>query len=191
MIKLELIIAIIVAGVMAVSFGKAQADTAIAADGSDIYYLASADNLKKAQAEVLKYCKKESGIGKCHVISKSKPGTGGYAAIATSQAKWATATGHGSQQDANTAALQSCASITSTEDVCNVVISFYDGSRDAIRPSGDRIQKLPVGNVVRYSDNCYNGDCVRTFEGGKKIRFQAPYCYDALAGKWDWKPNGC
>ena len=49
----------------------------------------------------------------------------------------------------------------------------------------------PTGKTLRYSDNCYNGDCVRTFENGCQKRFQAPYCYDALSGGWSWKPDGC
>lgn len=191
MVQIKSITAIIIAIALSVFFVEVQADTVIAVDGADIYYRASATTLKKARTDVFRYCKEESEVGKCLILSESKPRSGGYAAIATSQAKWATATGHGSQQDANAAALESCASITSTKDVCNVVMSFYDDSRGAVRPGGEGLQMLPVGNVVRYSDNCYNGDCVRTFESGKKFRFQAPYCYDALAGNWDWKPNGC
>jgi hypothetical protein len=49
----------------------------------------------------------------------------------------------------------------------------------------------PTGKVLRYSDRCYNGDCTRTFENGCSKRFRAPYCYDALEGRWDWKPDGC
>lgn len=191
MAQLNLITAIIVAVGMSISAGNAQADTAVAVDGFDIYYRSSADTLKKAREDVLTYCKQESKVGKCRIISQSKPGSGGYAAIATSQARWAVVMGHGSQPDANAAALESCASITSTEDVCNVIMTFYDNSRVATRPNGKDVQKLPVKNVFRYSDQCYNGDCVRTFESGKKVRFQAPYCYDGIAGKWDWKPNGC
>lgn len=49
----------------------------------------------------------------------------------------------------------------------------------------------PKGNNVSYSDDCTNGDCVRTFSNGCQKRFQAPYCYDALQSQWTWKPNGC
>lgn len=49
----------------------------------------------------------------------------------------------------------------------------------------------PKGRVLRYSDNCQNGDCVRTFENGCSKRFQAPYCYDMLQQRWTWKPDGC
>lgn len=49
----------------------------------------------------------------------------------------------------------------------------------------------PAGQPLRYRDSCINGDCVRTFNNGCQKHFQAPYCYDLLQGRWDWKPDGC
>ena len=49
----------------------------------------------------------------------------------------------------------------------------------------------PAGKLLRYSDNCQNGDCVRTFENGCSKRFQAPYCFDPMQNRWTWKPEGC
>ncbi|MET0341639.1 MAG: hypothetical protein ABW252_11610 [Polyangiales bacterium] len=49
----------------------------------------------------------------------------------------------------------------------------------------------PTGKVLRYHDRCSNGDCTRTFENGCSVRFDAPYCYDAVTGSWGWKPDGC
>lgn len=46
-------------------------------------------------------------------------------------------------------------------------------------------------HVLRYTDSCINGNCVRTFGNGCQRHFQAPYCYDLLRGRWDWKPDGC
>ena len=57
-------------------------------------------------------------------------------------------------------------------------MTFNDDTHVASTPSGEWHPKGPVGKVLRYSDNCYNGDCVRTFQDGKKARFQAPYCFD-------------
>lgn len=189
MVQQKLVVGLIV--VMATVLGKARADTAIAADSANIHYWASATTLKEARTGVLSYCKRESERGNCRIISQSKPASGGYAAVATSKLKWGAVTGYGSQQDANTAALQSCASVTSTEDVCNVVMSFYDSSRDVAHPVAKVARKSATSNLVSHSDSCYNGDCIRTFDNGKKVRFQAPYCYDVLSGKWDWKPGGC
>lgn len=58
-------------------------------------------------------------------------------------------------------------------------------------PSNLKNCEPPVGQPLRYSDSCINGDCVRTFNNGCQKRFQAQYCYDQLQERWDWKPNGC
>lgn len=49
----------------------------------------------------------------------------------------------------------------------------------------------PAGSVLRYSDSCRNGDCVRTFENGCQRKFQAPFCFDTIQQRWTWKPDGC
>lgn len=49
----------------------------------------------------------------------------------------------------------------------------------------------PPGSTARSTYQCSNGDCIRTFENGCAVRFQAPYCHDPFSGKWEWKPNGC
>lgn len=58
-------------------------------------------------------------------------------------------------------------------------------------PSNLKNCEPPTDQPRRYNDSCTNGDCVRTFDNGCQRRFQAPYCYDQLQGRWDWKPNGC
>jgi len=63
------------------------------------------------------------------------------------------------------------------------------GLADALRAPGQC--QPPAGRVLHYRDQCSNGDCRRTFENGCSVRFQAPYCYDALSGEWTWKPDGC
>jgi hypothetical protein len=63
------------------------------------------------------------------------------------------------------------------------------GLADALRAPGQC--QPPAGRVLHYRDQCSNGDCRRTFENGCSVRFQAPYCYDALSGDWTWKPDGC
>lgn len=48
-------------------------------------------------------------------------------------------------------------------------------------------------NVVRCSNDCVNGNCVRTFEDGRKERWQAPRRYNPLTSNWDWDitTNAC
>jgi len=46
-------------------------------------------------------------------------------------------------------------------------------------------------NVVRCSNVCTNGNCVRTFENGRKERWQAPRVYDPFKNDWTWDTNSC
>lgn len=56
--------------------------------------------------------------------------------------------------------------------------------KSANRPSQDR---------STCSNQCTNGDCVRTLPNGKKERWQAPQNYNALSGEWEWdiSTNAC
>lgn len=46
-------------------------------------------------------------------------------------------------------------------------------------------------DVVRCSNVCTNGNCVRTFENGRKERWQAPRVYDPFKNDWTWDTNSC
>lgn len=48
-------------------------------------------------------------------------------------------------------------------------------------------------NVLRCSNDCVNGNCVRTFEDGRKERWQAPRRYNPLTSNWEWdiSTNAC
>lgn len=56
-------------------------------------------------------------------------------------------------------------------------------------------RKSQTRTVTRTSctNDCYNGDCVRTFPNGKKERWQAPRKYNAMSGNWEWdtSSNAC
>lgn len=49
----------------------------------------------------------------------------------------------------------------------------------------------PTGKVLRSETHCVNGDCVRKFENGCTVHFQAAYCFDPIQQKYDWRPDGC
>lgn len=48
-------------------------------------------------------------------------------------------------------------------------------------------------NVVRCSNDCVNGNCVRTLEDGRKERWLAPRRYNPLTSNWEWDvtTNAC
>jgi len=55
------------------------------------------------------------------------------------------------------------------------------------------ISNTTSSNVLRCSNECYNGSCVRTFEDGRKERWQAPRKYDPFTQNWGWDTttNAC
>lgn len=46
-------------------------------------------------------------------------------------------------------------------------------------------------NRLTCHNQCVNGDCVRTFPGGRQERWQAPRVYDPLSGDWKWETGSC
>ncbi|KDP83914.1 hypothetical protein CF70_022645 [Cupriavidus sp. SK-3] len=48
-------------------------------------------------------------------------------------------------------------------------------------------------NVVRCSNTCANGSCLRTFGNGRQERWQAPRVYDPITRNWTWDTvtNAC
>ena len=169
------------------------ADTAVVQDGGGVVYRSSRNSINEARAAGLAYCKRESQAGKCSLVAESKPKSYGYVAVAKSKTRTQAASGYDTADGANEAALQGCIVETARDDVCSIVLTFYDDTNGPLTSAaaGASHRKGPTDTVVQYSDNCYNGDCVRTFKGGKTMRFQAAYCHDPFSGKWDWKPDGC
>ncbi len=49
----------------------------------------------------------------------------------------------------------------------------------------------PTSGTVRYRYSCNNGDCLKTYENGCTIRFQAKQCFNPFTNQWEWKPDGC
>lgn len=51
--------------------------------------------------------------------------------------------------------------------------------------------RIPTGQVVRMQTRCINGECIRTYENGCTVRFQAARCLDRETNSYVWRPNGC
>lgn len=56
-----------------------------------------------------------------------------------------------------------------------------------------QVARTHQSNVVRCTNECVNGRCVRTFEGGRKEVWNAPRKLDQLSGNWGWDTttNAC
>ena len=48
-----------------------------------------------------------------------------------------------------------------------------------------------VPGVVSCNTKCLNGDCFRTYESGRTMRFQAKSRYNAIEDQWEWDPGPC
>lgn len=61
-------------------------------------------------------------------------------------------------------------------------------SQPAARPVAARSTQV---NRSTCTNQCVNGDCVRTFPDGTKERWQAPRRFDPISGNWTWDTNSC
>jgi hypothetical protein len=45
--------------------------------------------------------------------------------------------------------------------------------------------------VVSCNTSCQNSDCRRTYDTGRKVRFQAKQVFDPFSGEWKWDSGSC
>lgn len=61
-------------------------------------------------------------------------------------------------------------------------------SRPAPRTVASRSTQI---NRVSCTNQCFNGNCLRTFPDGKQERWQAPRVYKPSTGNWEWETSSC
>jgi hypothetical protein len=151
----------------------------------------------KAAIDGCRAAARESGIAnlanKCRVDFRQK-GVGA-GAITCGKDECAYAAGYATRQAAVDAAYKSCAESFKDCRKTNIT-NWWDEAgypKPPVKVAAGRAMTCspPAGKVVRSKTQCTNGDCLRTFENGCQVRFQAKYCHDPVSGKWDWKPDGC
>jgi hypothetical protein len=153
---------------------------------------------KQADSEAIIGCKRTSKnndlakqSSKCKVMARQKGS--GYGAIVCGDSGCSWATGHDSKQPAIDTAWNKCNNNKLGNCQESDILAWEDTNWPQARTQAKSNASCspPAGKVLRTSDRCYNGDCIRTFENGCQVRFQAPYCFDSFKGQWEWKPNGC
>ena len=153
---------------------------------------------KDADAAAIKGCQKnmaDKGIGKlaskCKVVTRAKGP--GYGAVVCGDKGCSWVMGYSDKQEAVDAAWNSCDASIYGNCQDDSITAWLDENWPQQRAQANRTGTCqpPPGKVLRYSDRCFNGDCTRTFENGCSVRFQAPYCFNGLEGKWEWKSDGC
>jgi hypothetical protein len=66
------------------------------------------------------------------------------------------------------------------------------GGATRVAPSGQfplRPEAKP--GLVTCNTSCTNGDCLRTYDDGRKIRFQALQKWNTLSNQFEWDPGHC
>lgn len=80
--------------------------------------------------------------------------------------------------------------------VLGFVASFLVEEKQAQQTSAQNSGPYPARPVsvpgrVSCNTRCVNGDCYRTYDDGRKVRFQAQQKYNMLSGQWEWDSGGC
>ncbi|WP_028453653.1 tetratricopeptide repeat protein [Chitinilyticum aquatile] len=48
-----------------------------------------------------------------------------------------------------------------------------------------------VSGSITCNTQCYNSECYRTYDTGKKVKFRAKNKYNPVSGQWEWGPGSC
>lgn len=153
---------------------------------------------READQAALKGCSEaavRNGIpkqaGKCKVMDRQKGP--GFGAIVCGESTCSWVSGYDQKQEAVDSAHQTC---TKSDNCPDTDILAWEDFAGYPKPRQEIHQRTkacspPAGQVVRSRTECTNGACLRTFENGCQVQFNAPYCFDPLQQRWDWKPDGC
>lgn len=152
---------------------------------------------KLADAAALKDCamhaKKIPGVSKkqsCSVIGRGKGP--GFASVVCDATYCAWAAGYADKQKAVDAAYKDCSSDSRGECPDSDIGTWYDEegfSAPTIPTAGESC--APASGVWHAETNCQNEKCVRKFDNGCVVHFNAPYCQSLATGEWGWQLNGC
>jgi hypothetical protein len=191
---------------------------AVAMSEVNSYVRVNASSREDAEADALAGCRKASpNPAACEV----KPNMTSNAQSHYARASSATRVGIGraaTVERAKSLALESCAENTPAADRCTVErVDLNDTAAPAPKKMArlkalaernlaaavaesqpaPRAQPTVVStrsnNVLRCTNQCFNGSCIRTFEGGRQERWQAPRKFDPFTGNWGWDTttNAC
>lgn len=151
-----------------------------------------------AREEALKFCQQnDSDPDQCEV-SEVNQGPGWYAHV-SSDAHWAWAV-RDTKAEAVKAAMERCKKSSSTS-ACKLKTTLFLQGRYPEPASFIRLKNRietnkkqtpePVSRQVSCTNQCINGNCLRTFPNGKTERWQAPRTYNSLSGNWEWDTSSC
>ena len=73
---------------------------------------------------------------------------------------------------------------------------FDSGQREALGTTSNKVSQVarPASRSIQRvscTNECVNGNCVRTFSDGRREQWQAKRVYDPFTNDWKWDINSC
>jgi len=172
------------------AFGAAAVAAAETATGYVYFFVGSQPSIARAREQALRNCRSDgSKRGKCE-IKGAATGPQYWAAFNASNGSY----GIGWNEDRQVAIDQAYSECRTVGECRSEAahVWFDEGQfQNTPIPVAANGCRPPTGKVLRSTTRCDNGDCVRRFENGCTVRFQAAYCYDPMEQRFMWKPDGC
>lgn len=174
------------------AFAAAALVAAKAATGGALYYYEGNQPSKaKARELALSQCRHDTEAhGPCQ-LQGAEDGPGYWVVFHANDGSIGMAWGPNRQEVIDTAYARCLEYAACPREAAHVWYDEGQKKKVTATPASSGNCTPPSGKVIRSTDACTNGDCVRRFENGCTVHFHAPYCYDPLQGRWDWKPDGC
>jgi Domain of unknown function (DUF4189) len=175
------------------AFGAAAISAFVHADGTVSYYFVGGKpTVAKARELALRNCRDDQGGKSKCVIAGGANGPAYWAVVDADDGS----IGFSVRSDRQAAIDAAYAECTKRYGPCSneaANVWFDEGQHPQAntQASHPTTCQPPTGRVLRSETYCTNGDCVRRFENGCTIHFQAPYCYDPIKQAFDWRPDGC
>lgn len=161
---------------------------ALAADGHGAWGISVRHTTKKqAEAAALGQCKKQTAK-KCTVIGTVDQL--GYVALAKSNT-YIYAHVSDTLEEAQRAALKTCAQETATDDSCDIRWTGINGVVREPISSNKTSECRPKTAEIRCHSNCVNGNCVLEYENGCKVRVQVSPQFDSFSNQWKYPAPAC
>lgn len=198
-----LILSVWFAGVMVFASSPSFAASAVVgvrtANGLRYVYVTNQTSMAKAKLAALDRCRTQLAPGnrggRCEVLIAGN-GPAYWAVVRASNGEIGVALG-----DTQASAVQDAFVVCQRGGECSADgahIWLDNGQRPGKRlPPPQAAQarpvqcRIPTGQVIRMQTRCVNGECIRRYENGCTVRFQAARCLDRETNTYVWKPNGC
>lgn len=180
---------------------------AVAMSNSGLNAIVDSDTQKQAEEDAIAECQKQSNKGdQCKIDKRFSTSDHMFYAIARGKQTGAGIGASAQSIDrAKKLALEGCAEQIKPGDACAVSATGENrgpkpapASMQRVLAIAEKNQTTPVATttsrtVVHCTNQCMNGDCIRTFDNGRKERWQAPRVFDPFSQNWkyDTDTNAC